>query len=29
MQKFIWNKDGTPYFGEPVKEGVALQIPSE
>jgi GH43 family beta-xylosidase len=29
MQKFIWNKDGTPYFGEPVKEGIALQIPSE
>ena len=28
-QKFSWNKDGTPNFGEPVKEGVALNIPSE
>ena len=28
-QKFIWNKDGTPNFGEPVKEGIALNVPSE
>ncbi|HVX28418.1 MAG TPA: glycoside hydrolase family 43 protein [Parafilimonas sp.] len=28
-QKFSWNKNGTPNFGEPVKEGVALNIPSE
>jgi GH43 family beta-xylosidase len=28
-QKFTWNKDGTPNFGEPVKEGLALPIPSE
>lgn len=29
MQKFTWNKDGTPYFGEPAKEGVMMDIPSE
>jgi GH43 family beta-xylosidase len=29
MQKFSWNKDGTPYFGEPVKEGEVLTIPSQ
>lgn len=28
-QKFGWNKDGTPNFGEPVKEHTALDIPSE
>lgn len=28
MQKFTWNNDGTPNFGVPVKEGVALDIPS-
>ena len=28
-QKFTWNKDGTPYFGEPMKENVPLPIPSE
>jgi GH43 family beta-xylosidase len=28
-QKFTWNKDGTPNFGEPVKEGVLLPIPAE
>lgn len=28
-QKFSWNKNGRPNFGEPVKEGVALNIPSE
>lgn len=28
-QRFTWNRDGTPNFGEPVKEGVALSIPSE
>lgn len=27
-QKFTWNKDGTPNFGEPVKEGVHLPVPS-
>jgi GH43 family beta-xylosidase len=27
MQPFIWNADGTPNFGEPVKEGVPLPIP--
>jgi GH43 family beta-xylosidase len=29
MQKFTWNKNGTPNFGEPVKEGVLLIIPSQ
>ena len=28
-QIFSWNKDGTPNFGEPVKEGMALSTPSE
>jgi GH43 family beta-xylosidase len=28
MQKFSWNKDGTPNFGIPVKEGTALPVPS-
>ena len=28
-QKFTWNKDGTPYFGEPIKENISLPIPSE
>ena len=28
-QKFTWNKDGSPHFGEPVKEGEALAIPAE
>lgn len=27
-QKFTWNKDGTPNFGVPVKEGELLLIPS-
>jgi GH43 family beta-xylosidase len=27
-QKFTWNPDGTPQFGEPVKEGIPLQVPS-
>ena len=27
-QKFSWNADGTPFFGEPIKEGEALQVPS-
>jgi GH43 family beta-xylosidase len=27
-QKFIWNKDGSPKFGQPVKTGVRLAIPS-
>lgn len=26
-QKFTWNKDGTPNFGEPVKEGVPIPVP--
>jgi GH43 family beta-xylosidase len=29
MQMFTWKKDGTPYFGLPVKAGVPLPIPSE
>jgi len=29
MQQFTWNKDGSPNFGVPVKEGVALEAPSE
>jgi GH43 family beta-xylosidase len=28
-QKFSWNADGTPNFGEPVKEGVAIPVPAE
>lgn len=28
MQKFTWNKDGTPNFGIPVKEGEELKVPS-
>lgn len=28
-QKFSWNSDGTPNFGEPVKEGVVLAVPAE
>lgn len=28
-QKFTWNKDGTPNFGEPVKEAVPIAIPAE
>ncbi|MFT3702894.1 MAG: glycoside hydrolase family 43 protein [Agriterribacter sp.] len=28
-QKFTWKSDGTPDFGEPVKEGVTLSIPAE
>jgi GH43 family beta-xylosidase len=28
-QRFTWNKDGTPNFGEPVKEGEQIAIPSE
>ena len=28
-QSFTWNNDGTPNFGEPVKEGVEIAIPSE
>jgi GH43 family beta-xylosidase len=28
-QKFIWNKDGTPDFGEPVSTDLLLAIPSE
>jgi GH43 family beta-xylosidase len=28
-QKFTWNKDGTPHFGEPIKTNVAMPIPSE
>ena len=27
-QKFTWNADGIPQFGEPVKDGMALQVPS-
>jgi GH43 family beta-xylosidase len=28
-QKFTWNADGTPNFGEPVKTGEVLKVPSE
>jgi GH43 family beta-xylosidase len=28
-QRFTWNTDGTPQFGEPVKPGAALPVPSE
>ena len=28
-QPFTWNNDGTPNFGEPVKEGIEIAIPSE
>jgi GH43 family beta-xylosidase len=28
MQKFSWNKDGSPDFGIPVKEGVDIPVPS-
>lgn len=28
-QKFTWKNDGTPDFGEPVKENTAIAIPSE
>jgi GH43 family beta-xylosidase len=27
-QKFTWSAEGTPNFGEPVKEGIELQVPS-
>ena len=27
-QKFSWNKDGTPNFGEPVKVGMEISVPS-
>lgn len=29
VQKFTWDKDGTPVFGEPVKTGIAVPLPSE
>jgi GH43 family beta-xylosidase len=28
-QKFTWNADGTPNFGEPVAEGIAIAVPAE
>ncbi|HRR16489.1 MAG TPA: glycoside hydrolase family 43 protein [Bacteroidales bacterium] len=28
-QKFVFRKDGTPYFGNPVKPGIPLPVPSE
>ena len=28
MQKFTWNKDGTPDFGVPLKDGIPMQKPS-
>ena len=28
-QKFTWNSDDTPNFGEPVKEGTELPVPSD
>jgi GH43 family beta-xylosidase len=27
-QRFSWNQDGTPNFGEPVKPGIAIKAPS-
>ncbi|MCW3090658.1 MAG: glycosyl hydrolase family 43 [Ferruginibacter sp.] len=29
IQRFTWNKDGTPFFGEPVKTGTSIAIPSQ
>lgn len=29
MQQFTWNKDGSPNFGIPIKEGVYLKAPSQ
>jgi hypothetical protein len=28
MQKFTWNSDGTPHFGEPVAIHTAIKKPS-
>ena len=28
MQPFSWNSDGSPQFGEPVKTGVSVELPS-
>jgi GH43 family beta-xylosidase len=28
-QKFTWNRDGTPFFGEPARIGASLPVPSE
>jgi GH43 family beta-xylosidase len=28
-QKFTWNKDGSPDFGEPIKTDIPIKIPSE
>ncbi len=28
MQKFVWNTDGTPNFGEPLQTGILINIPS-
>ncbi len=28
IQRFTWNSDGTPFFGTPVTEGIALEEPS-
>ena len=28
-QQFTWKKDGTPYFGTPVKAGIRMAIPSQ
>lgn len=28
MQRFTWNEDGSPDFGEPVAPGVAVELPS-
>ena len=27
-QRFIWNDDDTPYFGEPFSEGIPIELPS-
>ncbi len=28
IQRFTWNEDGSPHFGEPVATGVSLSVPS-
>jgi GH43 family beta-xylosidase len=28
MQRFSWNPDGSPAFGVPVANGVAIPVPS-
>jgi hypothetical protein len=28
MQPFSWSSDGMPQFGEPVKTGISIDLPS-